>query len=155
MKEKLDYTVTKDLRRMLCTSGFIILVLVGIMMFSPLSEQYYDDGGVIRGESSFVYIDSIIDAGNYTEALRKIDKLIEEKGRGLYRFAYFDRFMSEEEYYWATIHRNEIYELQWLRIEVLEKQEDTSAMKRALKKYCSIIGYHQEEAKTMLNQLNY
>ena len=154
MKEKLDYTVTKDLRRMLCTSGLIILVLVGIMMFSPLSEQYYDDGGVIRGESSFVYIDSIIDAGNYTEALSTIDKLIEENGRGLYRFAYFDRFMSEAEYFGATIHRNEIYELRWLRIEVLEKQEDTNAMKQALRKYCRIIGYHQEEAKTMLNQLN-
>lgn len=138
--------INKSLRRMVVGSSCLVLALLAVMMFSPLSEQYYDDGGAIRG-----VLDSIED---YHSALAITDSLIAVKSEGLGRFAYFDRFLSDDEQYDATVKREEIYELQWERIEILNAMGDDENLKTALKDYCKIIGYHQDEAKAMLNQIN-
>ena len=49
--------------------------------------------------------------------------------------------------------RNEIYDLQWLRIKVLQASNDVPALRKALKEYSSIIGYNQDAARAMLRQI--
>lgn len=80
--------------------------------------------------------------------------LIEVKSQGLQRFAYFDRYLSEDEWMDAANARADIYELQWKRIEVLNSTNQTESLRDALKEYVNIIGYNQEAAETMLKQLN-
>lgn len=143
--------INKSLRRMVVGSSCLVLAFLAIMMFSPLSEQYYDDGGAIRGAMNINSFDTIED---YQCALNKTDSLIAEKSEGLRRFAYFDRFLPDNEQYDATINREEIYELQWKRMEILYAIGNDEDLKKALKDYCKIFGYHQDEAKAMLNQIN-
>ena len=83
-----------------------------------------------------------------------VDSIIADNSNGLNRFSYFDRFLSEEDYEDASERRAEIYELQWKRIEILKVSGDIENMKRDLKRYSRIIGYHRKEAKAMLNQIN-
>ena len=49
--------------------------------------------------------------------------------------------------------RADIYELQWLRIGILKEMGNRASLVEALKDYCTVIGYNQEKAKTMLDSL--
>ena len=144
--------LNKSLRRMVVGSSCLVLALLAIMMFSPLSEQYYDEGGGAIRE--VMVVDSLDQEEDLQSALIMTDSLIAEKSEGLRRFAYFDRFLPDNEQYDATVKREEIYELQWERIEILNAMGDDENLREALKDYCKIIGYHQDEAKAMLNQIN-
>ena len=83
-----------------------------------------------------------------------VDSLIEVKSQNLPRFAYFDRFLSEDERMDAANARADLYELQWKRIEILKATNQRNALRDALGDYVNVIGYNQEAAKRMLNQLN-
>ena len=83
-----------------------------------------------------------------------VDSLIEVKSQNLPRFAYFDRFLSEDERMDAANARADVYELQWKRIEILKATNQINALRDALGDYVNVIGYNQEAAKRMLNQLN-
>ena len=83
-----------------------------------------------------------------------VDSLIEVKSQNLPRFAYFDRFLSEDEQYDVPNARAEIYDLQWKRIEILKTMGRTDDLRDALKDYSKVIGYNQNAAKSMLKQLN-
>ena len=37
--------ISRDLKRILCASSIFILVLFGVMAFSPIASRFYDDGG--------------------------------------------------------------------------------------------------------------
>lgn len=154
MLNKRDYMIGRDLKRILCASGISILVLSGVMIFSPLSSQFNDEGGAIKGGMSEWDIDSLVEVKEYQIALNRVDSIITEKGHDLFRFPYFDRFLSEKERYDASILRAEIYDLQWKRIEILQATNDNTALKVALEDYSDIIGYNQERAKSLLNQIN-
>lgn len=143
--------INKSFCRMALGSTCTVVALLAVMMFSPLSKQYYDDGGAIRGAMN---IDSLDTMEDYQNALNKTDSLIAKKSEGLRRFAYFDRFLPENVYDDATEKREEIYELQWNRIGILNAMGDDENLKTALKDYRKIIGYHQDEAKAMLSQIN-
>ena len=143
----------EDLKYLVGGSSVIILALVGVMFFSPLSLQYTDDG-VSRGSSWEMDVDEFIYSNKTDQALNMVDSLIEVKSQNLPRFAYFDRFLSEDERMDAANARADIYELQWKRIEILNSTNQTESLRDALEDYVSVIGYNQEAAEVMLKQLN-
>lgn len=143
----------KDLKYLIGGSSVIIIALVGVMFFSPLSSQFTDDS-VSRGSSWIIDVDELINDNQEEQALRLVDSLIEVKSKDLPRFAYFDRFLSEDERMDVANARADIYELQWKRIEILKATNQTDALRDALEEYIDVIGYNQEAAERMLNQLN-
>lgn len=149
MKEEIG----KDLKIFICGFGLMILALVGVMFFSPLSIQFVDDG-VSRGSSWEMDIDELVNANQAKQALNLVDSLIEVKSKELPRFAYFDRFLSEDDQMDAANARADIYELQWKRIEILNSTNQTESLRDALEDYVNVIGYNQEAAEVMLKQLN-
>lgn len=146
-------TKHKDLKYLIGSSSVIIIALVGVMFFSPLSSQFADDS-VSRGSSWIIDVDELINDNQEEQALRLVDSLIEVKSQNLPRFAYFDRFLSEDERMVAANARADVYELQWKRIEILKATNQINALRGALEDYVDVIGYNQEAAERMLNQLN-
>lgn len=145
--------MNKDLKYLIGGSSVVILALVGVMFFSPLSSQFTDES-VSRGSSWEMDIDEFVNSNQTEQALNLVDSLIEVKCQYLPRFAYFDRFLSEDERMDAANARADIYELQWQRIELLKATNQLDAIREALDAYVDIIGYNQEAAKSMLKQLN-
>ena len=143
----------KDLKYMIGGSSVTILALVGIMFFSPLSSRFTDDS-ISRGSSWVIDVDELIIHNQEELALRLVDSLIEVKSQNLPRFAYFDRFLSEDERMDVANARADVYELQWMRIEILKATNQINALRDALEDYVDVIGYNQEAAERMLNQLN-
>lgn len=137
---------------MLCGSGLFVIALVMVMMFSPLASQY-DEAGTMRGDASMAELDSMMAAQDYTAALHWVDSSIAEKECDLPRVAYFDRFLSEENRYKASVDRADSYELRWMRIIILRELGDKKALEEALEDYSGIIGYNQEQSKSMLKQV--
>ena len=146
------HTTIKDLRRMIIVSGIVVFGLVGFMFFSPLSSQFTEEGS-IRGESWKTEISEYISTKNYLQALHVVDSIIKSKQAGLPRFAYLDRFLAEEKRVDVANARANIYELQWKRIGILKEMGNRKSLVEALNDYCTIIGYNQDKAKTMLNSL--
>lgn len=140
------------MKRILCVSSLFVVILVGVMMFSPFATQF-DDDGLNRGAVNEWELDSLMETKKFQEALVKVDSIIAEKEMGLPHITYFDRFLSEQERYNASVARAEIYDLQWKRIEILQAKHDETALKSALEDYSGIIGYNQERAKALLNQI--
>ena len=143
----------KELKYLRGGSSVIIIALVGVMFFSPLSSQFTDDS-VSRGSSWIIDVDELINDNQEEQALRLVDSLIEVKSQDLPRFAYFDRFLSEEERMDIANVRADVYELQWKRIELLKATYQTDALRDALEDYVDVIGYNQEAAETLLNKIN-
>ena len=143
----------KELKYLIGGSSVIIIALVGVMFFSPLSSQFTDDS-VNRGSSWVMDVDELINHNQEERALRLVDSLIEVKSQDLPRFAYFDRFLSEDERMDVANARADIYELQWKRIELLKATYQVDALRDALEDYVDVIGYNQEAAESMLKQLN-
>ena len=143
----------KDLKYFVGGSSVIIIALVGVMFFSPLSSQFTDDS-VSRGSSWIIDVDELINENQEEQALRLVDSLIEVKNQDLPRFAYFDRFLSEDERMDVANARADVYELQWKRIEILKATNQTDALRGALEDYVDVIGYNQEAAEALLKQIN-
>lgn len=143
----------KDLKYLVGGSSVAILTLVGFMFFSPLSSQFTDDS-ISRGSSWVIDIEELINHNQEEQALHLVDSLIEVKSQDLPRFAYFDRFLSEDERMDAANARADIYELQWKRIELLKATNQTDALRIALEDYVDVIGYNQEVAEALLKLLN-
>lgn len=137
---------------MIVVSGIVVIGLVGFMFFSPLSSQFIEEGAV-RGESWETEISEYISTKNYPQALHVVDSIIKSKQAGLPIFTYFDRFLAEEERVDVANARADIYELQWKRIGILKEMGKRASLVEALKDYCTVIGYNQEKAKTMLDLL--
>jgi len=152
MPDKENKMISRDLKRILCASSISILVLIGVMVFSPLASQI-DDDGFNRGAASEWELDSLVETKEYQSALVRVDSIIADKKSALPRFAYFDRFLSEQERYDASVARAEIYDLQWKRIEILQAKRDEAVLKSALEDYAGIIGYNQKQAKALLKQI--
>lgn len=146
MPGKENKKISRDLKRILCASTLSVVILISVMIFSPLASQF-DDDGLSRGAASVWELDSLVEAKEYQSALVRVDSIIADKKSGLPRFAYFDRFLSEQERYDASVARAEIYDLQWKRIEILQARKDDVVLKSALEDYVDIIGYIQERAK--------
>ena len=144
-------TAAKETIKICCISSSAILFLFGGMVFSPLASQFEDYKGIGRGSSIESEIDLLVKEEQYQVALDLVNGEIEESYKGLPRIAYLDRFLSDEKRYEASLARMEIYELQWKRIEILSLLGDKDTLHKALKEYIHVIGYHQEEAKAMLN----
>lgn len=142
-----------ELKYFIGGSSAIIMALVGVMFFSPLSSQFADDS-VSRGSSWEMDIDEFVNANQTDRALNLVDSLIEVKNQNLPRFAYFDRFLSEDERMDVANARADIYELQWKRIEILKATNQTDALRGALEDYVDVIGYNQEAAEALLKQIN-
>ena len=143
----------KDLKYLIGGSSAMIMALVGVMFFSPLSSQFTNDS-VSRGSSWVMDIDELISRNQEEQALHIVDSLIEVKSQDLPRFAYFDRFLSEDERMDAANARADIYELQWKRIEILKATNQIGAWRDALEDYVDVVGYNQEAAESMFKQLN-
>ena len=143
----------KELKYLIGGSSVIIIALVGVMFFSPLSSQFTDDS-VSRGSSWIIDVDELINENQEEQALRLVDSLIEVKNQDLPRFAYFDRFLSEDERMDVANARADVYELQWKRIEILKATNQTDALRGALEDYVDVIGYNQEAAEALLKQIN-
>ena len=143
----------RDLKYLVGGSGVVIMALVGVMFFSPLSSQFTDDS-VSRGSSWVMDVDELVNHNQEEQALHLVDSLIEVKSQGLPRFAYFDRFLSEDERMDVANARADVYELQWKRIEILNATNQKDVLRDALEDYVDVIGYNQEAAERMLKQLN-
>ena len=143
----------KDLKYLIGGSSVIIIALVGVMFFSPLSSQFTDDS-VSRGSSWVIDVDELITENQEEQALRLVDSLIEVKSQDLPRFAYFDRFLSEDERMDVANARADVYELQWKRIEILKATNQINALRDALEDYVDVIGYNQDAAKALLKPIN-
>ena len=137
---------------MFIVSGIVVFGLIAFMFFSPLSSQFIEDGAG-RGESWETEISEYISTKNYPQALLVVDSIIKSKQEGLPRFSYLDRFLEEEKRVDVGNARADIYELQWLRIGILKEMGNRASLVEALKDYCTVIGYNQEKAKTMLDSL--
>ena len=153
MKQDYYRYIHKDLKYLVGGSSVAILALVGVMFFSPLSSQFTDDS-VSRGSSWEMDVDELINHNQEEQALHLVDSLIDVKSQNLPRFAYFDRFLSESERMDVANARADIYELQWKQIELLKATHQTDVLRDALEYYVDVIGYNQEAAERMLNQLN-
>ena len=145
--------MNKDLKYLIGGSSAIIMALVGVMFFSPLSLQFADDS-VSRGSSWEMDVEELINHNQEEQALHLVDSLIEVKSQDLPRFAYFDRFLSEDERMDAANARADVYELQWIRIEILKATNQTDALRGTLEDYVDVIGYNQEAAEALLKQIN-
>lgn len=145
--------MNNDLKYFVGGSSIVILALVGVMFFSPLSSQF-PDKCISRGSSWVIDVDELINHNQEELALRLIDSLIEVKSQNLPRFAYFDRFLSESERMDIANARADVYELQWKRIEILKATNQINALRDALEDYVDVIGYNQEAAEALLKQLN-
>lgn len=143
----------KDLKYLVGGSSVVILALVGVMFISPLSSQFTDDS-VSRGSSWIIDVDELINENQEEQALRLVDSLIEVKSQDLPRFAYFDRFLSEDEQMDVANARADVYELQWKRIEILKATNQINALRDALEDYVDVIGYNQDAAKALLKPIN-
>ncbi|MBE6311349.1 MAG: hypothetical protein E7080_09900 [Bacteroidales bacterium] len=143
----------KDLKYFVGGSSVVILALVGVMFFSPLSSQFTDDS-VSRGSSWIIDVDELINENQEEQALRLVDSLIEVKSQNLPRFAYFDRFLSEDERMDVANARADVYELQWKRIEILNATNQKDVLRDALEDYVDVIGYNQGAAEALLKQIN-
>lgn len=143
----------KELKYLIGGSSVIIIALVGVMFFSPLSSQFTDDS-VSRGSSWIIDVDELINENQEEQALRLVDSLIEVKSQNLPRFAYFDRFLSEDERMDVANARADVYELQWKRIEILKATNQINALRDALEDYVDVIGYNQDAAKALLKPIN-
>ena len=143
----------KELKYLIGGSSVIIIALVGVMFFSPLSSQFTDDS-VSRGSSWIIDVDELINENQEEQALRLVDSLIKVKSQNMPRFAYFDRFLSEDERMDAANARADVYELQWKRIEILKATNQINALRDALGDYVNVIGYNQEAAEALLKQIN-
>ena len=143
----------KELKYLIGGSSVIIIALVGVMFFSPLSSQFTDDS-VSRGSSWKMDVEELINHNQEEQALHLVDSLIEVKSQDLPRFAYFDRFLSESERMDIANARADVYELQWIRIEILKATNQTDALRGALEDYVDVIGYNQEAAEALLKQIN-
>lgn len=146
--------IKKDIRRVTIPSIIMVLALLTMMMFSPFASQYYDGDVVLSGSTNNYDADGLIEAHDHQRALQMLDSIIADNSNGLPRFAYFDRFLSDEDYEDALERRAEVYDLQWKRIKILKISGDTENLKRDLKRYSRIIGYHQDDAKAMLTQIS-
>lgn len=145
--------INSEIRFIVGCSGGIILALVGVMFFSPLSSQFADDS-VSRGSSWEMDIEELVNANQHNQALNLVDSLIEVKSQDLPRFAYFDRFLSESERMDIANARADVYELQWKRIEILKATNQINALRDALEDYVDVIGYNQDAAKALLKPIN-
>lgn len=143
----------KDLKYLVGGSSVMILALVGVLFFSPLSSQFTDDS-ISRGSSWEMDVDELITSNKTDQALNLVDSLIVVKSKDLPRVAYFDRFLSEDERLDVANSRADIYELQWKRILLLKAMNQTDVLRDALEDYVDVIGYNQEAAEIMLKQLN-
>lgn len=143
----------KDVKYLIGCSSAMIMALVGVMFFSSLSSQFADDS-VSRGSSWEMDVDELINHNQEEQALHLVDSLIEVKSQNLPRFAYFDRFLSEDERMDVANARADVYELQWKRIEILKATNQINALRDALEDYVDVIGYNQEAAEVLLKQLN-
>lgn len=143
----------KELKYLIGGSSVIIIALVGVMFFSPLSSQFTDDS-VSRGSSWIIDVDELINENQEEQALRLVDSLIKVKSQDLPRFAYFDRFLSEDERMDVANARADVYELQWKRIEILKATNQINALRDALEDYVDVIGYNQDAAKALLKPIN-
>lgn len=143
----------KELKYLIGGSSVIIIALVGVMFFSPLSSQFADDS-VSRGSSWEMDVDELINHNQEEQALHLVDSLIEVKSQNLPRFAYFDRFLSEDERMDVANARADIYEVQWKQIELLKATNQINALRDALEDYVDVIGYNQDAAKALLKQIN-
>ena len=146
-------SIKNDLKLFVGGSGTIIVVLMGVLFFSPLSIQFIDDS-VSRGSSWIIDVDELINENQEEQALRLVDSLIEVKSQDLPRFAYFDRFLSEDERMDVANARADVYELQWKRIEILKATNQINALRDALEDYVDVIGYNQDAAKALLKPIN-
>ena len=145
--------INSEIRFIVGCSGAIILALVGVMFFSPLSSQFTDDS-VSRGSSWKMDVEELINHNQEEQALHLVDSLIEVKSQDLPRFAYFDRFLSESERMDVANARADVYELQWMRIEILKATNQINALRDALEDYVDVIGYNQDAAKALLKPIN-
>ena len=143
----------KDLKYIIIVSQLLIMALIGILFFSPLSLQFTDDS-VSRGSSWVIDVDEFINHNQEEQALRLVDSLIEVKSQDLPRFAYFDRFLTEDKRIDVANARADVYELQWKRIEILNATNQKDVLRDALEDYVDVIGYNQETAEALLKQIN-
>lgn len=145
--------ISKDVAYLIGGSGVVVLALLGVMFFSPLASQF-PEAGALRGSHFDMQIDVMLKDNQPEQALNFVDSLISTKRQGLSRFAYFDRFLPEEERQRASSARATIYDLQWRRIEILAIMDRTEALRSALSDYSKIIGHRQDTAKLLLKRLN-
>ena len=143
----------KDLKYIIIVSQLLIMALVGILFFSPLSLQFTDDS-VSRGSSWVIDVDEFINHNQEEQALHLVDSLIKVKSQDLPRFAYFDRFLTEDKRIDVANARADVYELQWKRIEILNATNQKDVLLDALEDYVDVIGYNQETAEALLKQIN-
>lgn len=146
-----SYTNNKDLKQVLAVASIVMLSLIGVLMFSPLASQFNDAPG--RGLSCTPIINKLIIDEKYEEAYGLVNSEIAGLEESVSGIAYLDRFLPKDKRYKASLSRLEIYELQWKRIEILSEMDDKVPLHKALKEYAAIIGYHQEEAKELMNQM--
>ena len=132
-------SIPKDLTYLIGTSGIIVMILVGVMFFSTLSSHFIDEEGMCRGGS-----------WSSVTSLKAVDSLITMKSKNLPAFPYFDRFLPENERYIIANSRADIYELEWIRIEILSRLNHRNELIESLKDYSKITGYNQDEALQML-----
>ena len=148
-----SYRIWRESGLVVFMSIITIIILVCTMFFSPLSSQFTDNS-VSRGSSWVMDIDALVDASQPEQALNLVDSLIKVKGQDLPRFAYFDRFLSEDERIDAANARADVYELKWKRIEILKATNQIDALRDALEHYVDVIGYNQDAAKALLKPIN-
>lgn len=92
-------------------------------------------------------IQSMIDSKHFDEALQAIDATMADT-------VIDPSFTPERQEYLRSVNDNRNYELNWLKIGILVKQEKTNQAVALLKEYIKSDGVHQDEAKELLQTLS-
>lgn len=127
----------------------IILIIVGALVLVPTTYEPRAPREVLSRGNDAVFGPEI----DYEAQLATTEETIDELEKELPRFAFFERFKSDAERAKFDTIRSEVYELKWTRIDCLKKLERDAELRNALEEYAEIEGYHQQEAREMLDQL--
>lgn len=98
------------------------------------------------GSSEIEEIKVMIDSGEYEEALQSIDSTMADT-------IVDPTYTEERQEYLRSVNKEQLYELTWLKIQVLVKLEKEKEAKNILENYVQNEGTHQTEAKSLQKKM--
>lgn len=112
------------------------------------SPEYTSTASVYRGGAvDLSEISAMIDSAQYNEALRAINISMADTTVDL-------SFTPERQQYLRDLNKSRIYELAWMKIDVLIKSGRKNEAIKQLESFVKEEGVHQSEAKNLLKSLH-
>lgn len=146
------------------TAGIAACVIVGVFAISRFLVHVasapefpmpsFEKGEVYYrgGDKSIARLDSMIAMKQYDRAIATVDSLIAECDKAVERFAQKDSLTAKDTYR-LSVCQDEIYELEWRRINLLVAVGQTQRAREALVKYVGKDGQYRQKAEELLKSM--